>query len=220
MLVRTISVMVALFCLAGCPVKTGPYAVAAQTTLASRVAGDVTDKAFAAGAAYVMSKCLREHSSKTPGFVACTAKLKEHLDRWQSKGRPAVNAAVTASYRALQLAKEVDKDEKEVLAIAKQAICLVVATTRQFQSFFPAEWRDKLTLVLGLVQFGTCESTLLSKRSVAAPSGVNDFVELARVLWNLRGMSYEDVMKELKKRHVVDGSSSDAVVEQLATHLP
>lgn len=128
-----------------------PFTQAARATLTARKAGDQIDKAIADVARAKTKECLGKCPSKSKCFGECVANTRAHLERWRIYARPALSAAIAASYRAIQLAKLAKQKPKDIWPIVIRSICLAISVAKQLQHLFPDSVKRMLsnTLIIG-----------------------------------------------------------------------
>jgi len=133
------------------------YEVAWRTATALKSAGTLTDKVIAKASYDKRQQCVKAFGKGTPAYVKCFLESPHYaaLKHWQLHAKPTINGALIVFITSMQLAERMRGDYDWTQAL-KVVACAIAKTVTQFSALFPADKRQQIGSLLGLVQVASC----------------------------------------------------------------
>lgn len=110
-------------------------------------AGESTSKVFGQVIMAARDRCFEKHKPPSAEYTKCIAMYKEAGQKWVKYAKPSINAALIATYGALETAHQAKKDELDWMATLKPGLCALVGILAEYKDLMG----DKAAEILGPV---------------------------------------------------------------------
>ncbi len=140
-------------------------------------------------------KCA-QHGLKTPEFASCAGSWIRHLTNWQAYARPAMRAAVAATYGGLRVAEEAGKKGFDWMAALKPGGCALLRGLKAWGHLLPDKGKAALA-ALGFLDPVLCVQPKVADGAFPVTAIATLALDVVRWVVKILGTPNEELRKAI-----------------------